>query len=357
MPRGVLLGSNASSGGGGAPSGAAGGELAGTYPNPTVKDGVIDDANIVSGGLTNAAIATAAAIAQSKVSGLTTALAAKAPLASPTFTGTVDMSGATVTLPSGLVLPASVDISTALSAVGDGTPAMDGTAARGTGTHAARNDHVHPTDTSRLAASATLDAITAPAADVSLNSHKITNLTNGSAAQDAAAFGQLPTAGSVGGFAKIIRRSSTSSTISSSAALASDDTLLWAVGASDVWFFEGFIMFVAADSSGAAATADAKIGWSVPTGGTMTWGILSSSQGLFGGYAVSNAGGTPIPMLGAGSTATLGMAAGTIGISVAGVYTGTGTAGNVNLQWSQSTSNAATLAIGINSIIRATRLA
>jgi hypothetical protein len=35
---------------------------------------------------------------------------------------------------------------------------------------------------------------------VSLNSHKITNLTNGSAAQDAAAFGQIPTsAGSIGG--------------------------------------------------------------------------------------------------------------------------------------------------------------
>lgn len=37
----------------------------------------------------------------------------------------------------------------------------------------------------------TLDAITAPAADVSLNSHKITNLTDGSAASDAATLGQI----------------------------------------------------------------------------------------------------------------------------------------------------------------------
>jgi hypothetical protein len=128
VSRGVLIGSNPGSSGGGAPSGAAGGELAGTYPNPTVKDAVIDDANIVAGGLTNAAIAAAAAIAksklaalaivdadvsaisESKVTNLTSDLAAKAPTASPTFTGTV-------TLPSGLVLPASVSIPTSAVAV------------------------------------------------------------------------------------------------------------------------------------------------------------------------------------------------------------------------------------------------
>ncbi len=45
------------------------------------------------------------------------------------------------------------------SAVGDGTPAMDGTAARGSSTHFARADHVHPTDTSRAPANAALAAI------------------------------------------------------------------------------------------------------------------------------------------------------------------------------------------------------
>ncbi len=58
----------------------------------------------------------------------------------------------------------------------------------------------------KLAAAVTLDAIAAAnatGADISMNSHKITNLTNGSGAQDAAAFGQIPTAlppnGSAGG--------------------------------------------------------------------------------------------------------------------------------------------------------------
>ena len=48
----------------------------------------------------------------------------------------------------------------------------------------------------RTIATGTLDVIATqhpPAADWSNNSHKITNLTNGSGAQDAAAFGQIPT--------------------------------------------------------------------------------------------------------------------------------------------------------------------
>lgn len=43
-------------------------------------------------------------------------------------------------------------------------------------------------------------AVNATAGNVSLNSHKITNLTNGASSQDAAAFGQIPTsASSIGG--------------------------------------------------------------------------------------------------------------------------------------------------------------
>ena len=45
-----------------------------------------------------------------------------------------------------------------------------------------------------------LDQMTVPAANLNMNSHKITNITNGSAASDAAAFGQIPTSAStIGG--------------------------------------------------------------------------------------------------------------------------------------------------------------
>src|SRR5205807_10046 len=58
-----------------------------------------------------------------------------------------------------------------LSAVGDGTPAMDGTAARGSSTHGARADHIHPTDTSRapLASPALTGTPTVPTAAVDTN--------------------------------------------------------------------------------------------------------------------------------------------------------------------------------------------
>lgn len=48
-------------------------------------------------------------------------------------------------------------------------------------------------DAGHVHAMPTLNQVGSPTADLSMNSHKITNLTNGSAATDAAAFGQIPT--------------------------------------------------------------------------------------------------------------------------------------------------------------------
>jgi hypothetical protein len=61
------------------------------------------------------------------------------------------------------------------SVSGDGTPAMDGAASRGTGTHFARNDHIHPTDTTRapLASPAFTGAPTAPTSSPGTNTTQI----------------------------------------------------------------------------------------------------------------------------------------------------------------------------------------
>lgn len=53
-----------------------------------IADGSITSAKIADGTIVNADVSASAAIATSKISGLDTALAAKAPIASPTFTGT-----------------------------------------------------------------------------------------------------------------------------------------------------------------------------------------------------------------------------------------------------------------------------
>jgi hypothetical protein len=60
-----------------------------TLTSPTITGAVVTSANIVDGTIVDADINASAAIAQSKVASLTTDLGLKAPLANPTFTGTV----------------------------------------------------------------------------------------------------------------------------------------------------------------------------------------------------------------------------------------------------------------------------
>ena len=92
-------------------------------------------------------------IAQSGVTNLVTDLAAKAPLASPTFTG--DPKAPTPTAgDNDTSIATTAFVTTAVAAVAAIPPAtvpplMDGAAAVGTTTKYAREDHRHPTDTSR----------------------------------------------------------------------------------------------------------------------------------------------------------------------------------------------------------------
>jgi hypothetical protein len=74
----------------------------GTIVTGDIADGAITSAKLLDGTIVDGDINASAAIAQSKISGLTTALAAKAPLADPTFTGTV--TAATVTISGNLTV-------------------------------------------------------------------------------------------------------------------------------------------------------------------------------------------------------------------------------------------------------------
>jgi hypothetical protein len=98
----------------------------------------------------------------------------RSPVASPTFTGTPAAPTAAVDTNTTQLATTAYVIGQA-SASGDGTPTMDGTAARGTGTHFARNDHIHPTDTSRapLASPALTGTPTAPTAAPGTNTTQL----------------------------------------------------------------------------------------------------------------------------------------------------------------------------------------
>ena len=114
----------------------------------TITGAVVTSANLVDGTIVNADINASAAIDQSKISGLSTSLGLKAPLADPTFTGTV-------------VLPSTTSIgnvtSTEISYVDGVTSAiqtqLDAKATTSAlSTHEADTTSIHGiTDTSKLA--------------------------------------------------------------------------------------------------------------------------------------------------------------------------------------------------------------
>lgn len=97
-----------------------------------------------------------------------------APLASPTFTGDPKAPTPAVDDNDTSIATTAYVIGQA-SASGDGTPAMDGSAARGTAIHWARADHVHPTDTTRapLASPTFTGTPAAPTAAVDTNTTQI----------------------------------------------------------------------------------------------------------------------------------------------------------------------------------------
>ena len=145
------------------------------------------------------------------VTGLQSALDAKAPLTSPGLTGTP-------TAPTAANDTNTTQLATTAFVLGQAAataPGMDGTAAVGSSTRFARADHVHPTDTSRAplaspALSGTptaptagngtnttqiattafvratrLDQLAAPASDIALGGYRLTGLGDPQGAQDA----------------------------------------------------------------------------------------------------------------------------------------------------------------------------
>lgn len=120
-------------------------------------------------------------------------------------------------------------------------------------------------------------------------------------------------------------------TVNNSTTLQNDDHLSFAVAANETWFFTMWLAI-----TGVSANADVKMNWTVPAGASFRWGGNGNHSGnaaVFGGQFT--AAGSPFA-LGTSADVIQGLAANTMGLSMAGwIYCGA-TPGTAQFQWAQN---------------------
>ena len=134
--------------------------------------------------------------------------------------------------------------------------------------------------------------------------------------------------------AKVVRKTSDQTLTQSSETLQNVTDMLFAIGANEVWSFNLIVM------GNSGATPDTKIGWALPSGATMWWTSMTSS-------AAEN------------SASTFILPGGSVDRRdwfICMVFNST-TAGNVQLQAAQNTSDASDTKVLTNTSIIAHRIA
>lgn len=134
-----------------------------------------------------------------------------------------------------------------------------------------------------------------------------------------------------------------SQSVTSSTTLVNDAALVLALPANSTWKFTLDLLYQA------NTTANLKFGWTVPSGCTLAAGVNFADTTLVARLGQMNQS-TVQPVGGNGATTPLSaLVSGTIVVS--------STAGNLQLQWAQNTSNATAASVLAGSDLTATRFA
>lgn len=135
--------------------------------------------------------------------------------------------------------------------------------------------------------------------------------------------------------------------VAASTTLQDDNDLFLPIGSgSELWWFRLILLINAPNNA-----MDVKLGWTVPAGTTMSWGAMAN-----GTFLVVSTASAPTAVITAAGTSTSGSFNGTWLAEFGGVIVGAGTAGNVQLQWAQNTSDAGNLTFMKGSVLLAKRL-
>jgi len=117
-------------------------------------------------------------------------------------------------------------------------------------------------------------------------------------------------------------RKTVDETVSNSSTIQNDDVLTFAIGASETWEFEAYVLVTSGPN------ADFKCDFLLPSGATTRWsGLLSDTAASYG---VSST----------GSTATFTVTnVGTEFVLIRGTVVNSTTAGNVQFRWAQGSAS------------------
>jgi hypothetical protein len=145
----------------------------------------------------------------------------------------------------------------------------------------------------------------------------------------------------------LIVRKTANQTVTSSAVLVNDATLVLPVAANDVWRFEFNVIY----SAGTAA--DLKVGFTFPAAGEIVAYSAHGDSNATLTHSVFTGTTTPTATkhyFGNGVSEK-------IYLTIPGLFINAGTAGNLTMQWAQNASDAATTTVYANSTLWAVKLA